>query len=61
MTTDGLGWALMSADRGPPFRYVLRIPNSGGALIDGKPYADAIRNNPHNPVGASGRYLPSRL
>ncbi len=50
----------MSADRGTPFRYVLRIPNSGGALIDGKPYADAIRNNPHNP-GAWGRYLPSRL
>jgi len=37
--------------------YVLRIPNSGGALIDGKPYADAIRNNPHNP-GAWGRYFP---
>ena len=25
--------------------YVLRIPDSGGALIDGKPYADAIRAN----------------
>jgi len=37
--------------------YVLRIPNSGGALIDGKPYADVIRSNPHNP-GAWGRYYP---
>ena len=27
--------------------YVLRIPNSGGALIDGKPIGDAIRANPH--------------
>ena len=38
--------------------YVLRIPNSGGALIDGKPLADAIRANPHNP-GAWGRYYPA--
>ena len=37
--------------------YVLRIPNSGGALIDGKPIGDAIRNNPSNP-GAWGRYYP---
>ena len=37
--------------------YVLRIPNSGGALIDGKPIGDAIRANPSNP-GAWGRYYP---
>ena len=37
--------------------YVLRIPNSGGQLIDGKPIGDAIRNNPNNP-GAFGRYYP---
>ena len=37
--------------------YVLRIPDSGGALIDGKPIGDAIRANPNNP-GAWGRYYP---
>ena len=37
--------------------YVVRVPNSGGALIDGKPYADAIRANPANPT-AEGTYLP---
>lgn len=37
--------------------YVLRIPNSGGALIDGKPIGDAIRANTNNP-GAWGRYFP---
>ena len=29
--------------------YVVRLPNSGGALMDGKPYADAVRANPANP------------
>ena len=38
--------------------YVLRIPDSGGALIDGKPIGDAIRKNPNNP-GAWGRYYPA--
>ena len=37
--------------------YVLRIPNSGGQLIDGKPFADAIRSNKNNP-GAFGRWYP---
>ena len=37
--------------------YVLRIPNSGGQLIDGKPFADAIRQNTNNP-GPWGRYYP---
>lgn len=37
--------------------YVLRVPNSGGALIDGKPYADSIRSNPANP-DPEGRYFP---
>ena len=37
--------------------YVLRIPNSGGALIDGKPFGDAIRANAQYP-GAWGRYYP---
>ena len=37
--------------------YVLRIPNSGGAVIDGKPCADAIRANATNP-GAWRRYYP---
>lgn len=37
--------------------YVLRIPNSGGALFDGKPYADAIRANPNNPA-EDGNYYP---
>ena len=41
-------------------RYVLRIPDSGGTLIDGKPYADAIHNNRDNP-NAFGRCVPSRL
>ena len=51
----------MSADCNPlPHRYVLRIPNSGGALIDGKPYADAIHNNRDNP-NAFGQCVPSRL
>ena len=38
--------------------YVLRIPNSGGQLIDGKPFADAIRSNTGNP-GAFGRWFPA--
>ena len=37
---------------------MLRIPNSGGALFDGKPYADAIRANPKNPA-ADGNYYPA--
>ncbi|KAL1525846.1 hypothetical protein AB1Y20_020680 [Prymnesium parvum] len=37
--------------------YVLRLPNSGGALIDGKPIADVIRSNTANPA-ADGRYYP---
>ena len=37
---------------------MLRIPNSGGALFDGKPYADAIRANPNNPA-ADGNYYPA--
>ena len=37
--------------------YVMRLPNSGGALINGKPYADAIRANKANPT-ANGRYVP---
>ena len=41
-------------------RYVLRIPDSGRTLIDGKPYADAIHNNRDNP-NACGRCVPSRL
>ena len=41
-------------------RYVLRIPDSGRTLIDGKPYADAIHNNRDNP-NAFGRCVPSRL
>ena len=35
----------------------MRIPNSGGALIDGKAFADAIRANPGNPA-ADGRHYP---
>ena len=37
--------------------YVMRLPDSGGALIDGKPYADAIRANPANP-SADGCHVP---
>ena len=37
--------------------YVLRLPNSGGKHIDGKPYADSIRSNPRNP-GKDGRHFP---
>jgi hypothetical protein len=37
--------------------YILRIPNSGGALFDGKPYADAIRANANNP-SEDGHYYP---
>ena len=29
--------------------YIVRLPDAGGALINGKPYADAIRANPANP------------
>ena len=35
--------------------YVLRIPNSGGVVIDGKPMADAIRANPRNPEQDQGK------
>jgi len=37
--------------------YVLRVPDSGGTLIDGKPYADAIYANKANPL--NGRYVPT--
>ena len=37
--------------------YVLRLPNSGGVLLNGKPYADALRANPANP-NALGHYVP---
>ena len=37
--------------------YVLRLPNSGGKHIDGKPYADSIRSNPRNPR-KDGRHFP---
>ena len=37
--------------------YIMRLPDSGGALINGKPFADAIRANPRNPT-ADGRYYP---
>ena len=37
--------------------YVVRLPNSGGTLLNGKVYADAIRANPSNPA-ADGRYYP---
>lgn len=37
--------------------YILRLPNSGGKHIDGKPYADSIRSNPLNP-GKDGRHYP---
>ena len=35
--------------------YIVRVPNSGGALVDGKPFADAIRANPANPNPARDR------
>ena len=38
--------------------YILRLPNSGGKHIDGKPYADSIRSNPLNP-GKDGRHYPA--
>jgi hypothetical protein len=38
--------------------YVVRLPNSGGALINGKPYADVIRANEANPT-ADGKYFPA--
>lgn len=37
--------------------YVLRVPNSGGCVIDGKLLADEIRANPANPT-CDGRYYP---
>jgi len=37
--------------------YILRLPNSGGKHIDGKPFADSIRANGLNPT-ADGRYFP---
>jgi hypothetical protein len=37
--------------------YIMRLPDSGGALINGKPFADAIRANPRNPT-ADGQYYP---
>ena len=40
------------------FRYVLRLPNSGGCNIDGKEIADAIRSNAANPA-ADGRWYPA--
>ena len=40
--------------------YILRLPNSGGALIDGKPIADVIRSNASNPA-EDGRYYPPAM
>ena len=37
--------------------YILRLPNSGGILLNGKPYADAVRANSDNPQ-PDGRYVP---
>ncbi len=38
--------------------YILRLPNSGGRHIDGKPFADSIRANRLNP-SADGRHYPA--
>ena len=53
------GCPLYKEEMDPGFdtSYVMRLPNSGGALIDGKPYADAIRANTSNPSD-DGRYFP---
>ena len=39
--------------------YVLRLPDSGGQLVDGKPIADAIRANIAGNPDARGRHFPA--
>ena len=38
--------------------YIMRIPNSGGVVVNGKVFADAIRSNTNNPA-EDGRYYPA--
>jgi hypothetical protein len=50
--------AEVEATKGLDQSYLLRIPGSGGQLIDGRRFADAVRRNDANPL-ADGSYVPS--
>jgi hypothetical protein len=40
---------------------VLQVSDSGGSLVDGKAFADAIRANTRNDPDGKGRCVPSHL
>ncbi|KAG8459897.1 hypothetical protein KFE25_010946 [Diacronema lutheri] len=50
--------AEVEASKGVDQSYMLRIPGSGGQLIDGGPFALALRANPSNPQPGSGHWQP---
>lgn len=48
----------VEAEAGADHSYLLRIPGSGGQLIDGSQFARALRANESNPQPGSGHWVP---